>query len=114
MKLACEILEKLIGVITKKSPGAKLGSTAPYAHADVLLLEVGSEQPRTLANAFLAAVPTKDAKGDVREVALQRMAEYLEKLDEMHGAPANGGRFLSTGSSILREASAKNIQYPKL
>src|SRR5690606_1785398 len=47
------ILEALVHSVVRQSPGAKKGSTAPYAWADFLLLEVGSVQPRTLANAFL-------------------------------------------------------------
>lgn len=34
----------------------KKGSTAPYAYADTVLVEVGSRQPRTLANAFMKPV----------------------------------------------------------
>lgn len=89
------VIEALITSITQQSPGAKKGSTAPYAWADLLLLEVGSTQPRTLANAFLDAVPWKDAKQDLRVMAMQRLADYLNRLDQMYGGP-NGYRGLST------------------
>src|SRR5450830_884629 len=32
--------------------GAKRGSTAPYAYADLVLVETGARQPRSLSNAF--------------------------------------------------------------
>ncbi|WP_058616560.1 type I-E CRISPR-associated protein Cas7/Cse4/CasC [Tepidimonas taiwanensis] len=89
------VLEALIDSIARQSPGAKKGSTAPYAWADLLFLEVGKAQPRTLANAFLEAVSTKDAKQDMRLLATQRMADYLRRLDEMYG-PFSGYRGLST------------------
>lgn len=82
------LLEALIQSIVQQSPGAKKGSTAPYAWADLLLLEVGAEQPRTLANAFLDAVPWKGARQDIRVIATERMADYLRRLDEMYGTPS--------------------------
>lgn len=89
------VLEALITSITQKSPGAKKGSTAPYPWADLLFLEVSNTQPRTLANAFLDAVPWKDAKQDLRVMAMQRLADYLDRLDQMYGV-AHGYRGLST------------------
>lgn len=75
------VLAALVDSIVRQSPGAKKGSTAPYAWADLLLLEAGAGQPRSLANAFLEAVP---AKGDVRQQSAERMLAYLERLDTMH------------------------------
>jgi len=93
--LAKRVLATLIDTLLRQSPGAKKGSTAPYAWADFLLLEAGREQPRTLANAFLEAVPTKGAREDVRRIAVARLAKYLADLDTMYGLPA-GYRGLST------------------
>jgi CRISPR system Cascade subunit CasC len=93
--LAKRVLTTLIDTLLRQSPGAKKGSTAPYAWADFLLLEAGREQPRTLANAFLEAVPTKGTREDVRRIALARLAKYLTDLDTMYGPPG-GYRGLST------------------
>jgi CRISPR system Cascade subunit CasC len=93
--LAKRVLTTLIDTFLRQSPGAKKGSTAPYAWADFLLLEAGREQPRTLANAFLEAVPTKGAREDVRRIAVARLAKYLADLDTMYGLPG-GYRGLST------------------
>ncbi len=93
---ARQVLEALIDSIARQSPGAKKGSTAPYAWADVLFLETGRSQPRTLANAFLEAL-RPDGKVDLRNAALQRMADYVKRLDAMYGVPGDGEeRFLST------------------
>ena len=51
-ELAAKVVEHLTHLIATVSPGAKLGSTAPYACADLMLIEAGSRQPRSLANAF--------------------------------------------------------------
>lgn len=81
--VARRVLEALVTSIVQQSPGAKKGSTAPYAWADLLLLEAGPTQPRALANAFLEAVTPR---GDVRQQAAQQMLAYLERLDGMYGA----------------------------
>lgn len=50
--LAARVLENLVWLIAEISPGAKKGSTAPYSRAELVLIEAGDRQPRTLANAF--------------------------------------------------------------
>lgn len=47
-----EVLHNFIYLIAEISPGAKLGSTAPYGRASFMLLEAGDRQPRSLAEAF--------------------------------------------------------------
>ncbi len=80
-----QVLSELVHAIASRSPGAKLGSTAPYSRAETVLLEVGAQQPRTLANAFLEAVP---AKGQLVQEATRRMGDYLQRVDGMYGATA--------------------------
>jgi CRISPR system Cascade subunit CasC len=104
--LAKRVLATLMDTLLRQSPGAKKGSTAPYAWADFLLLEAGREQPRTLANAFLEAVPTKGAREDVRRIAVARLAKYLADLDTMYGLPA-GYRGLSTVLEPVPEGFAR-------
>ena len=50
--LGAKVVENLLHLIATVTPGAKLGSTAPYACADLMLVEAGSRQPRSLANAY--------------------------------------------------------------
>jgi len=87
-----QVLSELAHAIASQTPGAKLGSTAPYSRAETVLLEVGGQQPRTLANAFLEAVP---AKGQLVQEATHRMGNYLQRVDGMYGATADV-RALST------------------
>ena len=77
-QLAGDVVQRLVHLIAKVSPGAKLGSTAPYAAADMMLIEVGSRQPRSLANAF-----RKPAKAQVDD-AVCRLSDYLGKLDRCY------------------------------
>lgn len=94
--LARRVIEGLILSIAQQSPGAKKGSTAPYAWADMVMLEAGPGQPRSLANAFLDAVPTRDARQDLRVLAASRLADYMGRLDGMYGNGQDGFRGFST------------------
>ena len=78
--LAGQVVEHLVQLIATVSPGAKLGSTAPYGYADLMLIEAGSRQPRSLANAFRTPVKAQTA------VAVDTLAAHLTKLDAAYGA----------------------------
>jgi CRISPR system Cascade subunit CasC len=108
---ARRVLTAFIEAIAQQSPGAKKGSTAPYAWADWVLLEAGTAQPRTLANAFLDAVPWKGAPRDLRLIAIERLASYLQNLDAMYGKPT-GYRGLSTSLDPVPTALPEKTPLP--
>ncbi len=54
--LAAKVVQHLIHLIATVSPGAKRGSTAPYSRARFMLIEAGSGQPYSLADAFRTPV----------------------------------------------------------
>ncbi len=68
-QMAGAVLHNLVHLIAEVSPGAKLGSTAPYSRAGLMLLEAGDRQPRSLAEAFRAPC---DAQLPVAVAALGR------------------------------------------
>jgi len=76
--LAGEVLHNLVYLIAEVSPGAKLGSTAPYSRASLMLLEAGDRQPRSLAEAFRA--PCAPETGP----AVSALSAHLAKLDEAY------------------------------
>ena len=80
--LAAEVVRRLAHIVPTVTPGAKLGSTAPYAYSHFVLAEWGTAQPRTLANAFDAPVR---ANGDVLRSAYDQLAEYVEDVDGAYG-----------------------------
>jgi CRISPR system Cascade subunit CasC len=80
---AKDVISGLVDAVATVSPGAKLGSTAPYARAELVLLETGVTQPRSLANAYLNAVRSN---GDAMQQAIARLGEYLTRMDGMYGA----------------------------
>lgn len=74
-RLAGDVLHNLLYLIAEVSPGAKLGSTAPYSRASFVLVEAGDRQPRSLAEAF--RTPCAANTG----VAVGKLAEHLAALD---------------------------------
>jgi len=81
--VAARLTEHLIHLVTTVSPGAKLGSTAPYAHSEFVLVEAGNRQPRTLANAFMDPVPL--AGPDLIGRAVAALSGYVASHDAMYG-----------------------------
>ena len=94
-ELAGDVIQRLVHLIATVSPGAKLGSTAPYAAADLMLIEVGSRQPRSLANAY-----RNPAEAQV-EAAMTALSEYLGKLDTCYG-----------GKEVRRVMSVEDCDIP--
>ncbi len=77
-ELAGRVLHNLIHLIAEISPGAKLGSTAPYGRASFMLLEAGDRQPRSLAEAYRS--PCEPHLGR----AIEALSEHLETLDKTY------------------------------
>ncbi|TCM86556.1 CRISPR-associated Cse4 family protein [Rhodovulum steppense] len=74
-RLAGEALHNLVYLIAEVSPGAKLGSTAPYSRASFLMLEAGDRQPRSLAEAFRSPCSAETGQ------AVAALSEHLAALD---------------------------------
>ncbi|TXN17287.1 type I-E CRISPR-associated protein Cas7/Cse4/CasC [Methylobacterium sp. WL122] len=83
--LAGKVVEHLLHLIATVSPGAKKGSTAPYAYADLMLVEAGTRQPRSLAAAFRKAIQLQ-RDGDIATEAVAAMADHLMRLDGAYGS----------------------------
>lgn len=96
---ARNVLARLIDAIATVSPGAKLGSTAPYARAACVLLESGNGQPRTLANAYLKALKLS---GDPMQQAVDALGEHLAAIDAMYGCKEK--RFVSSSQNTAKLA----------
>ena len=94
-ELAGKVVEHLTHLIATVSPGAKLGSTAPYACADLILIEAGSRQPRSLANAY-----REPARARI-EAATEKLVGHLGKLDAAYG-----------GKEVRRVMSVEDCDIP--
>ena len=96
-EMAGAVLHNLVYLIAEVSPGAKLGSTAPYSRAALMLLEAGDRQPRSLAEAFR----TPCAPGTAPAVAA--LADHLAALDAAY-ATGESRRMMSLANTDLPDA----------
>ncbi|MDR5734901.1 type I-E CRISPR-associated protein Cas7/Cse4/CasC [Caballeronia sp. LZ025] len=82
-ELAAEVVHHLLHLIATVSPGAKRGSTAPFGHASLMLVETGDWQPRSLSGAFETALRLADK--EIRTDAIERLAQEVKKHDAAYG-----------------------------
>ena len=87
--LAARVVENLVHLIAEVSPGAKKGSTAPYSRAELMLVEAGDRQPRTLANAFRDPVALVDRTSN-RGLGIRTATALAGHLGAMDDAYATG------------------------
>lgn len=96
-RLAGDVLHNLLYLIAEVSPGAKLGSTAPYSRASFLLVEAGDRQPRSLAEAF--RTPCAANTG----VAVAKLVDHLAALDAAY-ATGEARRVMSLANADVAGA----------
>lgn len=83
--LTARAIENLIWLIAEISPGAKKGSTAPYGRAEMVLVEAGDRQPRTLANAFREPVSLDGESGQsLGRRAADALYNHLTEMDHLY------------------------------
>ena len=87
--LAARVVENLVHLVAEVSPGAKKGSTAPYSRAELVLVEAGDRQPRTLANAFRDPVALVERESN-RGLGFRTAKALTDHLSAMDGAYATG------------------------
>ena len=103
-ELAAKVVEHLTHLIATVSPGAKKGSTAPYAYAELMLVECGRRQPRSLAGAFRRPV-SAGRDGDLGEAAVAAIAHQLRRFDAGYGGGETRAHLLvaETGAPAFGE-----------
>ena len=100
--LAGQVLHNLVYLIAEVSPGAKLGSTAPYGRASFMLLEAGDRQPRSLAEAYRD--PCKPHIGP----AVEALSSHLAALDEAY-ATGEARRVMSLANTQVPGATRGSL-----
>ena len=103
--LAAETVRRLLHLMAEVSPGAKLGSTAPYGRAALMLVEAGNRQPRSLAEAWRK--PCKAQIG-AAEAALN---DHLARLDDAY-ATGEARRVMSLSGTV--PPGAARVSLPDL
>lgn len=85
---AGRVVQNLLHLIATVSPGAKRGATAPFGWAQLMLVEAGDWQPRSLASAFMDALPLLERGRSEPLVwrSIDRLAGAMHRFDEAYGA----------------------------
>jgi CRISPR system Cascade subunit CasC len=97
--LAGDAIAALIESAATISPRGKQASFASRARASYVMAERGTQQPRTLANAFLRPVGSGEAGGDLLEASKQRLVQLRDSLDAAYGPCADERRELFVNGS---------------
>ena len=100
--LGAKVVEHLIHLIATVSPGAKLGSTAPYGRARFMLIEAGTSQPYSLADAFRKPVTAQ------LDAALEALAEEMTSQDMCYRV-RGARRFISMKDCAIPNAERLSI-----
>jgi len=101
-ELAASVVHHLLYLIAEVSPGAKLGSTAPYGRADFLLVEAGDRQPRSLAGAYRKAIAPD------LEQAVTSLANHLKTLDAVYET-GEQRRYLTLSEASIESAEKASL-----
>lgn len=110
LTLAKDVIARTIRAATMSSPGAKLGSTAPYSYAGFVLSEIGTAQPCQLANAFLNPVSLENQ--NLMKDSTKAIVSEVQSIDHMY-APGNQ-RFVSYRQDISSHVDAEQTTVDEL
>lgn len=87
--LARDALGALVECAATVAPRGKQASFASRARASFVLAERGSQQPRTLAAAFLKPVSGREGQGDLIDASIARLTAFRDNLDAVYGPCAD-------------------------
>ena len=101
--LARDAVAALLEAAATVAPRGKQASFASRARASYMLVERGSQQPRSLAASFLKPVDARrEGDGDVVEASIGRIEGFRTRLDEVYGSCADDrSAFLVTPGRAL-------------
>ncbi len=83
--LAADAVQALLNCAATVAPRGKQASFASRARASYVRLERGSQQPRTLAAAFLDPVGRRPGEQDLVEASVRRLGDFAANLDQAYG-----------------------------
>jgi CRISPR-associated protein Cas7/Cse4/CasC subtype I-E len=88
VKLADLCIEALIRTLPSTSPGGKRASFASHGKSQFALVEVGTQQPRSLAAAFCEPVRSVAGRG-IDRASAERLLEQRKAFETVYGASSD-------------------------
>lgn len=86
-ELAHRCIEALVRALPSTSPGGKRASFASHSRSQFALVEIGKQQPRSLAAAFCEPVRSRDGRG-LDRLSAERLLEQREAFEKVYGPMA--------------------------
>jgi CRISPR system Cascade subunit CasC len=88
VELADRCVEALVRTLPSTSPGGKRASYASHGKSQFALVEIGSQQPRSLAAAFCEPVRSVDGHG-IDRASARRLLDQRTAFETVYGAAAD-------------------------
>ena len=104
--LAADGLRSLVQAAAQVAPKGKQASFASRAYAEFILAERGTQQPRSLAAAFLKPVGPRETDGDPMEASIARLTTFRAKLHKVYGSASDDHTLMDAHAG---EGSLDNI-----
>lgn len=101
-ELTAKALRALIEAVLKVGPSGKQNSFASRAYAHYVLVEKGSQQPRSLSLAFVKPV----SGSDYAEEAIHALERVRNNMDKVYGACSDQHQYLNV---LTGEGSAEEL-----
>ncbi|WP_174502027.1 type I-E CRISPR-associated protein Cas7/Cse4/CasC [Acidiphilium sp. C61] len=101
--LVARVVHNIVYLIAEVTPGAKRGSTAPYGRAELMLIEAGDRQPRSLAAAY-----RKPVDNDL-DMAVSALDAHLTKLDQAYET-GEERRYLALAGTDVSSAERASLK----
>jgi CRISPR system Cascade subunit CasC len=87
-ELAQRCIEALVRTLPSTSPAGKRSSFASHGQSQFALVEIGKQQPRSLAAAFCEPVRSMDGRG-LDRLSAERLLEQREAFEKVYGPMAD-------------------------
>ncbi|HEX6536948.1 MAG TPA: type I-E CRISPR-associated protein Cas7/Cse4/CasC [Gemmatimonadaceae bacterium] len=110
-ELARDAVEALVECAATVAPRGKQASFASRARASFVMAERGTQQPRTLAAAFVQPVSTREARGDLVAASIDRLITFRDNLDAAYGACADDRAHLRVTPEMVEGSLATVVRF---
>jgi CRISPR system Cascade subunit CasC len=93
--LARRAIKAFCEAVTSVTPSGKINSFANHGRPDFVLAEIGNQQPRTLAGAFVRPVRCAEGDDGLMLASIKALQDYRASMDKAYGPCADTARTLN-------------------
>jgi len=109
--LARDSIAALVECAATVAPRGKQASFASRARASYFLAERGSQQPRSLAAAFIKPVSREEENNDLAAASIARLTKFRDQIDKVYGPCADKTERFDLASDVAPGSLAEVIRF---